>query len=134
MKTWADFATSAKHMLSSFTLKFFKTDFFWFLKHAFGPASETKKIKLMMVRLLERGLLLLRCHDDPVGASNLGVLIQYTRIKKLEKERARKAKLVKGKETSPAGKKKQDSDRKTEEKSKKSRDFRSNCVYSLRWG
>lgn len=115
MKTWVDFNTSAKYLISNFVKRFFQTDFFWFVKNAFGPASQSKKIRLMMIRLIERGLLLLRCADNTEDALNLGILIQYTRIKKLEKEKARKeAKKAEQKE------KNQTAEKKTEKKSQNS--------------
>ena len=86
MKTCLDIQQSLRELFKDFTKKFIEQEFFTFVQNNLLRDYQYEKIKILVVKLIERTLLAQRCHDDQSTAENLGVLNCYIRFKKLSEK------------------------------------------------
>ena len=83
MKTCLDIQQSLKELFRDFTKKFIEQEFFIFVQNNLLRDYQYEKIKILVVKVIERTLLSRRCYDDQITADNLGVVHCYIRFKKL---------------------------------------------------
>lgn len=82
MKTAVDLEKSVQALFSKFSNRFFEKHFFPFVGKNLNAHFDFSQMKVMLIKLLERGLLLERVQDNPEQAKMLGLLSLYNRLKK----------------------------------------------------
>ena len=83
MATTINFEESLENIFCKFSNKFFENNFFGFINQNITKNFELNQIECMLIKLLERGMLIPRCQDDIDQAKMLGMLIHYNRSKKM---------------------------------------------------
>ena len=89
ISTCINFDNSVNEMFKTFSKSFFENNFFWFIAENIPKEFELKKVRIMILKLLERGLLVARCPGDFEKVKSLGMIIQYNRLKKLKMKKSK---------------------------------------------
>ena len=85
---------SLQEIITKFTNQFFEKDFFHFISQNLNKNFEFYQTNILLIKLLERGLLIPRCQDNEDQARILGMLTQYNRKKKMLQKSKAIAKLT----------------------------------------
>ena len=86
IKTCLNLNKSLKDLFNEFSKTFFEEKFFTFIENNLGLEFDLvgkQKIKEVVCKIIERGFLALRCHNDMETAKKLSGLNFYMRLKRL---------------------------------------------------
>lgn len=89
MATTINLEQSIQDIFKKFSNRFLEREFFPFVMENVGQDFALETVKIMIVKLLERGLLAQRAQDNPEQARTLGMLINYTRNKKMKLKKSK---------------------------------------------